>query len=69
MHNVIDMPHKKIIQKYNKISFEVELDPTNDTWRWSIVHRVPTLFEGNASTCNKAIAMAKRKIDRINGDV
>ena len=63
--NIVHLPPKTITQKYRKQNLEVWLDIESNTWKWQLVHRQPILYTGEASTCNRAIAMAKKKIDKL----
>ena len=59
------MPVKKTKGKYQRIQYEVVLDKDLDMWKWTISVQNPILYEGAASTHDKALAMAKRKIDSL----
>jgi hypothetical protein len=63
--NIVEIPNKTIDRKHRRMSYEIEFDKSSNTWKWYVVHRVPTLFSGETSSMDKAIAMAMDRIDKI----
>ena len=63
--NVVHIPSKRITKKYKRMDLEIWFNDGDNIWQWQVVHRKPILYTGEASTCQRAIAMAKRKIDNL----
>ena len=63
--NVVQMPAKTISNKHKRVEYRVWLDKESDSWKWEFVFRKPLLYQGDAVTMNKAIAMAKKRIDKL----
>lgn len=61
----LNIPPKTIQERYRKYAITVTFLPAEKVWRWSF-HVVSTReIMGTADTMQRALAEAKKKIDRI----
>ena len=65
---VINMPVKTTKIKYRRTNIEIVYNPDNLQWEWFVVVNTPSLYKGEATTSNRALAQAKKAIDKMQGD-
>ena len=63
--NVVNIEPKKTTLMYKRHRIVVQYIPDHATWQWSFVHTKTVPFSNVASTQTKAIAEAKKLIDKL----
>ena len=68
MSNVVKIAPKSITRPYNDFTITATYNPDRKRWEYVAVKPVTTTieFKGDAASLQRALAMAKRKVDDTN---
>lgn len=67
--NILQIPPKQRTVAYKRHKIVVRYVPDTEEWEWSFDHVRTMSFDGRAKTFDKAIQLAKKRVDTLLGDV